>query len=371
MKILKNFVQNLIKEDVGTEKQIAKLRKWAEESDDDNEQFLLQYDIVPIPTRHDESDLGFGAFSSVYDVIWKDKRAAAKITSSKPDVIAMEKMDELRDIYGDKHIAKVYDIIVHEEEVKSTSRFRKKPKKQITYIIVVEHLKHLEKSLHEYFVDLEGYGGPTDEEDYYDYDKEDEEEELDQNQVNPFEREKKESMLSIDDVESVIDDLGISFENFDNGNELTSLIEFIHNNYIEVYMSSALTGSKFIQRKKDFKNDLIDKGLDKKNFKDIVKKLNDIVKDNFSIKQVPMSSKKYNTSNDFLSDDEEGSLLKQKREKEGFKFEDKRVEEFMNFLTQLEKDNVLNWDDIRLSNVMIRPSTDDLVASDPGIFKFK
>lgn len=50
---------------------------------------------------------------------------------------------------------------------------------------------------------------------------------------------------------------------------------------------------------------------------------------------------------------------------------DLRVKDLLRFLEYLRDEGIVEWDDLHADNVMVRPSTGELVLSDPGLFRWK
>ena len=84
---LKNVIRSLLKEEVDTQNQIEKFKKWTKKFGSEDEKLLLKNGIIPIPSSNKRSSfLGAGAYSTVYEVLWNERHAVAKVTKSKKDV---------------------------------------------------------------------------------------------------------------------------------------------------------------------------------------------------------------------------------------------------------------------------------------------
>lgn len=78
-----------------------------------NEAYLLSLGAIPVETFSDLdlSYLGSGGYSTVYKVIYQGKPAVAKITDSKNDILALEKLNAIKQSLPSdvqKHILNVY-----------------------------------------------------------------------------------------------------------------------------------------------------------------------------------------------------------------------------------------------------------------------
>lgn len=338
--LIREFVRLTLNEEVGSDEQVARLRKWAEKNPSEEEQILLQHDVIPIKRSDDESLLGSGSFSDVYEVIWNGRHAAAKVTHSKSDVEAMEKMDELGDVYGFDHIAKVYDVITHENEKVKNSRFEITGRDPFIYIIIVEYLVRPPKSIErEYLYNAEGSLEWDDKGNPYSV-----------HQDDPFEKERVSTFIDIDDIDKIIRDNS----NIEEVPDET--LESIHEKIVEI----GRTGLRKREVIDQILNEINSLGItDQRVAKRIVKEILDQMYKEEQSRTIPSNFSRYERAKHF----------KNKREK-GYKFKDPRVESLMNFLLKLEKEGIAKWSDVRIDNILMRPKSGELVIADPGIFLF-
>lgn len=301
----------------------------------DNENLLKKYNIKPIQAGA-SSWLGSGEKSSVYKVSYNGQPMVAKITQYFGDMDKMQKLYQLGQYIGElkRHIPIIYDIFIHESDLSV-------PK----YIILVEELWPLEERLKKII-----------------------------NAENPpqilkflltpeMAKELVENVLKISKLEVSEEKLII--------NDLTDLI---------IHLVKPLSDEKFFSKFKEQNNDkafqdlawnigkLFVKGI--KNIfnkkinhtinNDIFEKVQNVVSRFFfrlftSKIKFPISHNNYNKKH----------VLEY-----GFSIYEKLPEtkSLMHLLKTLQNFGI-NWQDMQHFNLMQRPSTGDVVISDPGNFE--
>jgi serine/threonine protein kinase len=112
-KLLREYVRLLIE----GEDQEALLRRWWGKSKDftEAEEILLRVGLLPIPhSEFGTSYLGAGAFTTAYEALYQGKRVAAKVTKQPHEAKAAQRMIEVRPNLPDRvarHVVHFYDVL--------------------------------------------------------------------------------------------------------------------------------------------------------------------------------------------------------------------------------------------------------------------
>lgn len=111
--MLQNYQSSLTDDQIKRYLKRNKLFGIYEEKTDPNVGILNKYNLMVIP-RSGEMQLGHGSFSEVYEVLYKGNRAIAKITDSYKDANAYFKMKQIKGSAPkevSKHLPVIYDVI--------------------------------------------------------------------------------------------------------------------------------------------------------------------------------------------------------------------------------------------------------------------
>lgn len=296
---------------------------------------LAQHGIVPI--KHPQNNksysslLGRGDYAFAFEVLYKGKRAVAKVTDSEKDIDNVLALDALREqLPADvaKHILQMYAYV-------DLPKIKRE-------CVVVEMLAPMPASLkHEYWGGSE-LGGK-------DYDR---------------------PKLRYDALFDKIDELlliVLSASNlkfvFDK-NELRGLRNRVLGNENFTALKSRLLSTDIPVDMYLYK--IFYKELSSKQFSEKLKqKKYDI--DHMSS---ALSERFIQYVFAYVTGDKVPVSLRDKKQLDLTKMhEDKRVKSFVRALEYLRDKHGVNWFDMHKLNVMVRPSTGDLVISDPGLFR--
>jgi hypothetical protein len=117
VELLREFIRAIVQEDAGT------LSTWASKSKHQVERDLEAVGLTPVPRgttwnirgyEHAPSFIGKGAFASAYEVLYKGRRAVAKVTKSKQDARVYREIMQDRAKLPPKvarHLPIIYDVI--------------------------------------------------------------------------------------------------------------------------------------------------------------------------------------------------------------------------------------------------------------------
>ena len=286
------------------------------------EKMLLKHDIVPIQTIHNKnltSFVGKGAYSRVFEVLYKGKRAAAKVTGSIPDYSSVIKLWELRDSLPEefkKYIMKVYDHF----------------KDGDFYVIVTEYLNKLPSN---YRSELFGAGYA-----YYAEDRRSGFLDSDDNIMNIASRSVKIFESEFGHDVFTLSDMAVSNYMLKNRDKLKS--HFIDYNIGEEFMAYVF-------------EILVKNGIDKR----VANRISEIAVMN--IRGILDDVTNGNVFPRHHSQRERVDLVKSKG--------DRQINDFVAFLEYLKRSHDILWRDLHEDNIMQR-SNGDLVISDPGLFVF-
>jgi hypothetical protein len=323
-----------------------KLRSWFEDVGDQKENELAKHGLTMVQSPKEynvmTSVLGRGAYSSAYEVLYKGKHAVAKITRSRQDIEALVRLDALRDKLPEnvaKHILKVYETFQLKDEDGN-----------VYHVAIIEHLSPMPKSL-----ENEYWGATWD---------------VGQNLEDGITSGERISSL-FKDHEKIANMLI----------DALSLVASIKKNVLNKKVINAIrrrivndTGllEKFYNKTlNDFKNNNITQYVS-----NILVELN---RGGAMFKEMPTPNKLDIATRHFvemLTTASYGELFPmnmndyKKRNIIKHTSEDKRVFDLWKALEYLKSRHNINWLDLHGKNVMVRPSTGDLVISDPGLFSF-
>jgi hypothetical protein len=318
-----------------------KLRGWFEDSGDESESLLAKHGLVMLqsPKENERNNvssmLGRGYYSRAYEVLYKGKRAVAKITKSKKDVETLVHLESLRDKLPErmaKHILKVYETF----EIKDDNGIT-------NYVAVIEHLVPMPKSLK-----TEYWTGDVE---------------------NKKTNDRKSALLDdSQDIASILVDV------------IVDAIKKLRSKSLREKMSKLFTAQALRSIKKHVSNDenIADKIKDddlntsidntERYVKDVLKRSNIVIrKDVMSmiaydlLYTIGQASKGERFPSN-AKDETEKTLTKLSK--------DKRIYDLWKTLEYLKSKHGIEWWDVHQENVMVRPSTGDLVISDPGMFEY-
>jgi hypothetical protein len=311
------------------------LKKRLDPTDFENPVFehLVQRGIIPIiaPRRDRYSGqkthtafLGSGVYSEVYEVSYKGKLAVAKITPNQSDFDIMLKLDALKPKLGNdaKHLPVVLD------------KFSiPVPNYATYYVIIVEKLEPLSNHLSAILFRSN---------DPYQNDK-------------PNFNANKNNLDLVDASTKIFEKIKSKARYFNVDNEtLTKILELIDRGFRKSLLSSK-SRSEFKEKiniefesiKKQFRNDhniyQIHSLLEHAG--DVIAEVSNLEK-NFPV---------------FYRDETDNSVEHFKNSPE--------AKDFIKFLLRLKKEFGISWGDLHGNNIMVRPSTGDLIVSDSGYFK--
>lgn len=332
METLRKYIQRVILEDEDV------LKRWAKKGATGNEEILLKLGLTPVPhgSRDDEfesSFIGEGSYQKAYEVIWKGKRAVAKVTDSESDVDAMLDFNQMKqELPKDlqKHVLNVYDYYDKEDTESDVS------------IVVVEYLVSIPKSLVRdawaEFIHIE---------------------------EDPYRKERTETISREDIEQIVVSAFEEEMKGDRNRNRLLSSKESINK-----IVDELITMTSNVREYEPGKFT-----LDKTDVSDLKETLYDVIDKNgildttlvYSILEyiqkavnLLLNKVSFPVAHDYAS------WMKKKT----LRHPDKRVSDFMKFLMYLHENKGIEWYDIHDENIMMRPETGDFVLSDPGLFTF-
>jgi hypothetical protein len=293
-------------------------------------EYLVQKGIVPIitPRKNDRDEeketahLGGGMYSEVYEVSYKGKLAVAKITESKKDFDIMLNLEALRSKLGKD--AKHLPIILDKFTIPSGGEIFD-PK----YVIIVEKLVPLSPHL----VDM-----------------------LFGNNKTKFNVAKS----NIDLVDATTKLIGqiktTSGWNRINKDVQLKILELTESAFRKSILS-AKDGWQFSSYIRQYIQKINDKFTNSPNYYDIenvIHKIHDYIREIVGHQQsFPYFARG-------LQDDSETANY--------FK-ESPEAKDFMKFLLRLRSEFGISWGDMHSNNIMVRPSTGDLIVSDSGYFE--
>lgn len=303
-----------------------------------NEELLLKYNIIPIVSLNETSLLGEGGYSKVYEVSYKGKHAVAKITDSENDFNMILALNDFKSSLGEdaKHIAEVYDYFIHnpnksENQEDEFDKSYEPDLSNLLYIMVIEKLNPLSSNIKNMLKPSLLY-----------------------NEIGYWTKIKNYNKSSYDQAL-------IKIKNIISRN-ITSILNRTYN--IDQEISKQII-------------DIFNKSNSSKEFSDdasgaifeYIKKQDFIINNNYKyadIKQIASRSsfeiKNYFEDIDFTPkfyDMFEEGNIKIREE----------TQHFIDFLLKLKKDYGIEFNDLHMKNIMERPSTRDLVISDPGLFE--
>jgi hypothetical protein len=289
---------------------------------------LVERGIIPIVTpreRGHSAHLGEGMYSAVYEVSYKGRLAVAKITGSQKDFDIMLKLDALRPKLGEdaKHLPVIFDkfsVPIPDHDTK--------------YVIIVEKLVPLNSHLKSML---------------FSRDK------VSDTKFNVIKN-------NIDLVDAMTKIISKFKQNFDFGQISPTiqnkLLELAESAFRKSLLSSTNIG--------DFRRNLISQTRDigtqlaaypttrvgeKNSISNIIHYIPDYIvqvsgfEENFPIFPIQEDT---STAEHFKNSPEARS--------------------FMNFLLRLRKEFGISWGDLHHNNIMVRPTTGDLIISDSGYF---
>lgn len=333
IKLLKEYVRLLF--EVSEEEYLLSL-----ESGSQVENELAKHGIVPIKrpqhikqqnSKSYSSLLGRGDYTFAFEVLYKGKRAVAKVTDSEKDIDNVLALDALREqLPADvaKHVLQVYAYV-------DLPKIKRE-------CVVVEMLAPMPASLkHEYWGGSE-LGGK-------DYDRSKLRYDALVDKIDEFLL----TVLSVSNLRLVLDK-----------NELRGLRNRIVNNkdfdaLKPKFLSTSIPIETYLYK-------IFYKELSSKQFSEKLKQKK------YDVDQMAsaLTDKFVDYMFAYVTGDKVPVSLRDKKQLDLTKMhEDKRVKSFVRALEYLRDKHGVNWFDMHKLNVMVRPSTGDLVISDPGLFR--
>ncbi len=335
-----NTLRNLLREyvallEVTDEEAEKKLRLRAEKTKLSGiEKLLLKHGIIPIvrdkKIKYLKNDiatsfLGKGEYSEVYEVSYHGKHAVAKVTSVEGDIVAMQRLSDLRDEFEPKlarHLPIVYEVI----------------KDGTTYIAVVERLVPLEPHIKSMLFTTA-----------FDY-----KDKRFMSQVIPMLKNKEYIRNTIKDK------VRYSFSML-NPDTRIKIIDTVTKFITETDYGVSYDVDKIKKKVKTV-------------FDVLTYTIADIIADNETEQFSPtfVQSMITQLKSIVLSLIEE-NVFPESYEKSGRTQLSRNfpgVESLIKLLEELRRKKNISWEDLHFENIMQRPGTGDIVISDPGLFSF-
>jgi len=313
------------------------LTRWAKKNKSQTwqEKLLMSHGLIPIPHssipfNKSDSFLGEGVFNEAFEVLYKGKRAVAKITSESQDIKASVKLDEIGKTVPRKisrHIMKVLSVF-------------KKPTQPD--ILVVEYLSPLPAGIRKAFWNSFEITPEN----------QDENEKINKKKMLLDNEERLKNIVSASIKDQIIN---YDTEAFDD-NKQNSLRNLIINH--PSLLSWLKDDASFLDKERiqvDVVHSLrwIKTSNDKIRFAHIIRKICQSIEAYVNGKIFPKSYKNY-----------ENRIIVNESETQ-------QVKDVLFALEWLEKYKGIRWADMHGKNLMIRPGTDTIVICDPGLFDFK
>lgn len=309
---LQEFVNGFIK--LADDEADELLKKRINESKIDNfEKILLKHNIIPIISIREDSFLGAGCFSTVFEVSYKGKLAVAKVTDSKSDFDSILFLDKIKPALGNdsKYLPNIYDNFKYTDEDGN-----------ILYILIVEKLEPINSHI------LNAVYDNANNKKVWQKVKEN----IDKNDIlNILIKENDlffgENKLSKEELKKIAD---ISLELLNECETSLMFHEKMLNNYKKEIFYNVESESGFLKYRKII-------GF----FLKVYRYIEDLI-------SFPISY-----------DSKKGKYIQDNYE----------INDFIRFLNRLKDEFGIAWRDLHENNIMERSRTHDLVISDPGLFE--
>jgi len=355
------------------------LKKWfvSPEHEDSAEDMLMRHGLTPVQRVNNKhklsSFLGSGVYSMTYEVIFEGTHAVAKITDSVKDIEMLEELDKLRKQLPPevaRHILNVYDTFYVDEPVseyvssidddsslrgnytpsnpmsRGSSSERRREREPEFYVAVVEYLVPMPKSL------------------------------------------EREYWGAYNDADEAHKDKVVRAKNFfANPDSVANvLVDVVKND--RTMSKFIITGKALQQIKKTVSED---EGLFSKLFNEksglvklsqlelyLAKLFKDVNRGGKMLKNEPHKEAVNNVARRLMHAIEKlitgdrfpihhGDLVPKSILKNVDA--DKRIVSLLKALEHLKREFNIEWFDLHQGNIMVRPSTGELVISDPGLFE--